>query len=126
MGIKSRWVLVALAVAPIIVWNSCIGSNSAPSNTGFMWVATQGDQKVRSYTIRQTNGTIAATGSDGSPVATDVQPTAMIIAPDGKSMFIVNAGGTVTAYTVNSNGTHDKHGFAIGCNDHGCRLNVSG
>ena len=116
MGIKSRWVLVALAVAPIIVWNSCIGSNSAPSNTSFMWVATQGDQKVRSYTIRQTNGTIAAIGSDGSPVATDVQPTAMIIAPDGKTMFIVNAGGTVTAYTVNSNGTLAAAGSGVNTN----------
>jgi 6-phosphogluconolactonase len=105
MGMKSRWVLVVLATAPIFVWNSCIGSNSAPANTSFMWVATQGDQKVRSYTISQETGAINPIGTNGTPVATGAQPTAMIIAPGSNSMFVVNAGGTVTAYTVNSNGT---------------------
>jgi len=105
MGMKSRWVLVALAVTPIFVWNSCIGSNSVPANTSFMWVATEGDQKVRAYTISQTNGAINPIGTDGSPAATGTQPTAMIITPDGKTMFIVNAGGTLTAYTINSDGT---------------------
>ncbi len=113
MGMKSRWVPAVFAAGAIFVWNSCIGSNKAPANVSFMWVATQGDQKVRSYTISQTNGTISAIGTDGSPVATDAQPTAMIIAPDGKSMFIVNAGGTVTAYTINSNGTLSASGSGV-------------
>jgi len=113
MGMKSRWVLVLLAVAPTVLWNSCMGSNSAPPNTSFMWVATQGDQMVRAYTISQTNGAINPIGANGSAVATGVQPTAMIIAPGSNSMFIVNAGGTVTAYTVNRNGTLTVAGAAV-------------
>ena len=113
MGMKSRWVLVLLVVVPILLWNSCIGSNSAPANTSFMWVATQGDQMVRAYTISQTNGSINPIGTNGSAVATGVQPTAMIIAPGSNSMFIVNAGGTVTAYTVNSNGTLTVAGTGV-------------
>lgn len=105
MGMKSRWVLAGLVVVPIFVWNSCIGSNSAPANTSFMWIATQGDQMVRSYTISQETGAINPIGTNGTPVATGAQPTALLITPDSKSMFIVNSGGTVTAYTINGDGT---------------------
>ncbi len=112
MGMKSRWVLVVLAMAPVFVLNSC-SSNNISADTSFMWVATQGDQMVRSYTISQTNGAINPTGSDGSPVATGAQPQAMIISPSGTTMFIVNAGGTVTAYTVNSDGTLTAAGSPV-------------
>jgi len=104
MGMKSRWVLVVLAMALVFVFNSCSSSNISV-NTSFMWVATQGDQMVRSYTISQNNGSINPIGSNGTPVATGAQPQAMILTPDGKSMFMANAGGTVTAYTVNGDGT---------------------
>ena len=113
MRMKSRWGLVVFAVAAILLWNSCIGSNSAPANTSFMWVATQGDQMVRAYTISQTNGSINPIGNNGTPVATGVQPTSMTITPDLKTMFIVNAGGTVTAYTVNPNGTLTVAGAGV-------------
>ena len=104
MGMKSRLLLVVLAIAPVFVLNSC-GSNNISVNTSFMWVATQGDQMVRSYTINQKNGSINPIGSNGTPVATGAQPQAMILAPDAKAMFMVNADGTVTAYTVKSDGT---------------------
>jgi 6-phosphogluconolactonase len=120
MRMKSRWGLIVFAVAAIFVWNSCIGSNSAPANTSFMWVATQGDQMVRAYTISQTNGSINPIGTNGTPVATGVQPTAMTITPDGRTMFIVNAegtvtnpGGTVTAYTIKADGTLAASGTGI-------------
>lgn len=119
MRMKSRWGLV-FAVAAIFVWNSCISSNSAPANTSFMWVATQGDQKVRAYTISQSTGSINPIATTGSPVATGVQPTAMTITPDGKTMFIVNAegtvtdpGGTVTAYTIKADGTLAVSGTGV-------------
>ena len=105
MGMKSRWLLVVLAMAPVFALNSCSGSKNLSVNTSFMWVATQGDQMVRSYTISQNNGSINPIGSNGTPVATGTQPEAMILTPDAKSMFMVNAGGTVTAYTVNGDGT---------------------
>lgn len=113
MGMKSRCVLVVLAMAPVFVFNSCGGSNKVTVNTSFMWVATQGDQMVRSYAISQNNGAINPIGSNGSPVATGAQPQAMLLTPDGKTMFIVNAGGTVTAYTVNGNGTLSAAGSPV-------------
>lgn len=113
MRMKSRWGLVVLAVGAISVSNSCISSNSAPANTSFMWVATQGDQMVRAYTISQTNGSINPIGTNGTPVATGVQPTAMTITPDGKTMFIVNAGGTVTAYTIKADATLAASGNGV-------------
>jgi 6-phosphogluconolactonase len=113
MGMKYRWVLVVLAVTPVFVLNSCSGSNSTPASTSFMWVATQGDQMVRSYTISQNNGAINPIGSNGSPVATGAQPEAMIITPDGKAMFMANAGGTITAYTINGDGTLGAAGSPV-------------
>ena len=112
MGMKSRWVLMVLAMAPVFVFNSC-GSNNVSVNTSFMWVATQGDQMVRSYTISQNNGAINPIGTNGTPVATGVQPQAMIVNPNGTSIFIVNAGGTVTAYTVNGDGTLSAAGSPV-------------
>jgi 6-phosphogluconolactonase (cycloisomerase 2 family) len=105
MGMKSRSVLAILAMAPVFVLNSCSGSNNVSVNTSFMWVATQGDQMVRSYTISQNNGAINPIGTNGSAVATGAQPEAMIITPDGKAMFIANADGTITGYTINGDGT---------------------
>jgi 6-phosphogluconolactonase (cycloisomerase 2 family) len=74
-----------------------------------MWIATQGDQKVRAYTINQENGSMSLVGN-GGPVATGVQPVQMVITPDAKTMFIVNSGangtaGSITAYTFNGDGT---------------------
>ena len=113
MGMKSRWVLAVLAIAPVFVLNSCSGSNNVSVNTSFMWVATQGDQMLRSYTISQNNGSINPIGSNGTPVATGAQPQAMIISPDAKSMFMANAGGTITAYTVNGDGTLATSGSPV-------------
>lgn len=113
MGMKSRWVLMVLATAPVFVLSSCSGSKNPSVNTSFMWVATQGDQMVRSYTISQNNGAINPIGSNGSPVATGTQPEAMMITPDGKAMFIANAGGTVTGYTINGDGTLASSGSPV-------------
>jgi DNA-binding beta-propeller fold protein YncE len=113
MGMKSRWVLMCLPMALAFVLNSCGGSNNVSGTNSFMWVATQGDQMVRSYTISQKNGSINPVGSNGTPVATGVQPEAMIITPDGKSMFMANAGGTVTAYTIKGDGTLSAAGAPV-------------
>jgi 6-phosphogluconolactonase (cycloisomerase 2 family) len=113
MGMKSRWALIVLAVAALVVFNSCSGSNSTPANTSFMWVATQGDQKVRAYTISQANGSINPIGTDGTPAPTGAQPAAMVITPDGQTMFIVNTGGTVTAYTFKGDGTLTAAGGGV-------------
>ncbi|HEX3104602.1 MAG TPA: beta-propeller fold lactonase family protein [Terriglobales bacterium] len=113
MGMKSRWALVVLGIAPVLVLNSCSSSNNVSSTTSFMWVATQGDQMVRSYTISQNNGAINPVGTNGTPKPTGAQPQAMIITPDGKAMFIANAGGTITAYTINGDGTLSSAGSPV-------------
>jgi 6-phosphogluconolactonase (cycloisomerase 2 family) len=113
MGMKSRWMPVVLGIAPVLLLNSCSSSNNVSSSTSFMWVATQGDQMVRSYTISQKNGAINPIGTNGTPVATGAQPQAMIITPDGKAMFIANADGTITGYTVNGDGTLTSAGSPV-------------
>ena len=104
MLMKSRWVLVVLAMAAIAGFNSCgSSSKTSISTTSFMWVATQGDQMVRSYTVSLTNGSISQTGN---AVATGHQPTAMALTPDGKTLYIVNPGdSTVGVYAVKSDGS---------------------
>ncbi len=109
MRMKSRWVRGAVAGLAVGLWSGCINSSKTPSNTSLMWIATQGDQKVRTYNINQDNGSIALVGN-GAPAATGVQPVQMVITPDAKTMFIANSGangtaGSITAYTVNGDGT---------------------
>src|SRR5579884_3268238 len=107
MRMKSRWALVAVAMFAILAWTSCSNSSNIPANTSLMWVATQGDQLVRTFTISQENGSIEPVGnSNGNPAASGVQPVQMAITPGGKTMFLVNSGangtgGSVTAYTFN-------------------------
>jgi 6-phosphogluconolactonase len=104
MRIESRWALAVLAVACIAGWNSCTTArNPNSSTTASMWVATDGDQMVRSYSINLTSGAVSQTGN---AVATGVQPQAMAITPDGKTLFIANSGdNSISGYSVNSDGT---------------------
>ncbi|HUK47170.1 MAG TPA: beta-propeller fold lactonase family protein [Terriglobales bacterium] len=107
---KVRWVLGALAASAILLWTSCSNSSSIPANTSLIWVA-EGDQMVHTYKINQENGKVEPVGNDnGNPVATGVQPTQMIITPDGKTMFMVNSGGNgnaggITAYNFRGDGS---------------------
>jgi len=104
MRIRS-WVLALLAVMPVIVFNSCsTANNGTTSGTGFMWVATKGDQLVSSFTIDLSNGAVSSVRSS---VSTGPQPTAAALTPDGKTLFVSNLGdSTIAVYTVNqSDGT---------------------
>jgi 6-phosphogluconolactonase (cycloisomerase 2 family) len=68
-----------------------------------MWVATAGDQMVRSYSINLTSGAVSQAGN---AVATGAQPQAMAITPDEKTLFIANSGdNSISGYPVNSDGT---------------------
>src|SRR5579864_1134769 len=104
MRIESRWALAVLAVAGIAGLNSCATArNPNSSTTASMWVATAGDQMVRSYSINLTSGAVSQTGN---AVATGVQPQAMAITPDKKTLFIANSGdNSISGYPVNSDGT---------------------
>src|SRR5579864_9287001 len=104
MRIESRWALAVLAIACLAGLNSCAtAKNPASSTTASMWVATAGDQMVRSYSINLTSGAVSQVGN---AVVTGVQPQAMAITPDGKTLFIANSGdSSISAYPVNSDGT---------------------
>jgi 6-phosphogluconolactonase (cycloisomerase 2 family) len=107
---ESRWVFGIVAVSAILLSNSCGSSSTIPANTSLLWVA-EGDQMVHTYDINQENGRVEPVGNDnGNPVPTGVQPTQMILTPDGKTLFMVNAGGNgnaggITAYNFNGDGS---------------------
>src|SRR5204862_1732897 len=86
-------------------------NNITTSGTSFMWLATQGDQKVTAFNINQSNGAISQVGAAAS---TGVQPAAMLLAPDGKTLFIANSGdNTITAYAINSDGSITAQGSGV-------------
>lgn len=60
---------------------------------------------VRTFTISRENGQIFPVGNNGNPVPTGVQPMQMVTTSDGSTIFLANAGGTVTAYTVGKDGS---------------------
>jgi 6-phosphogluconolactonase len=110
MRMKSGWVLLVLA--PLLVFlDGCVNSNNITnSGTGFMWVATQGDQRVTPFTVNLSTGAVSQVGS---AVATGTAPTAMAITPDAKSLFVANAvDNSVSAYSVNSDGSLTAQGAA--------------
>ena len=87
MRIKSG--LLALGVALLVFsLDSCSNTNNGTTtSTGFMWVATQGDQMVSSYTIDLGNGSVS---SARSSTASGPNPTAMALTPDGTTLFVAN------------------------------------
>ena len=117
MRMKFRWALAVVVALFAIALNSCTTSNGTnpTTGTGFLWVATQGDQMVRSYNINLTTGGAARVGSS---VATGVGPIAMAITPDGKTFFIANSGdsstpGSINVYTFNSDGSLAASGTPV-------------
>jgi 6-phosphogluconolactonase len=100
----SRWGLASLALACVAATGSCItAKNPNTATQAFMWVATTGDQLVRSYTVQLDNGAVAQVGD---AISTGVQPQAMAITPDGLFVFIANTGdSTIGIYAVNSDGS---------------------
>lgn len=104
---KSGWVLLSAGVL-LAALNGCsTATNNNGSGTGFMWVATEGDQQVTSFTINLSSGAV----SQGSAAATGATPAAMVLTPDGKSFFVANSGdNTVSAYSVGSDGSLTAQG----------------
>jgi 6-phosphogluconolactonase len=103
MRIKSA---LGLLVAALLIGAmfSCVSSNSGgATGTGFVWIATEGDQQVRAFNVNLNSGSI---GQVGSAQATGVSPVALALTPDGKSLFLANSSdGTVTSYAVASDGS---------------------
>ena len=103
MRMKSVCCLL-LATLLIGAMLSCTNSSGVgATGTGFVWVATEGDQRVQAFNINQSSGSIGAVGSSQP---TGVQPTAMALTPDGTALFIANSSDhSITSYSVNSDGS---------------------
>ena len=98
--------LVLMGLGTLI---SCGGSNSTtPPNpgvtgTGFIYVATQGDQLLSPFEIDLSTG---KTTTNGTGVATGSFPSAAIMTPDGNTIFVANRDtGDISRYTVKADGT---------------------
>ncbi len=104
MRMKSRWVVAGLVGLVAMLLNSCTNSNgNTASGNGFMWVTTQGDQLLTSYTINLSSG---AASQVGSPVLTGAGPIAIAIAPTETALFVANRDdNTISFYTFNSDGS---------------------
>src|ERR1700747_2056711 len=104
MRMKSRWGLAALAATCIAGTNSCTtAANPSAVTQSFMWIATTGDQMVRSYSIQLLDGAVAQVGN---AVPTGVQPQAMAVTPNGQLLFIAYASGnSIGVYSISADGS---------------------
>lgn len=118
MGTRFRFLLGVVVPVLLLCLSDCnSSSSSSPSGTGALFVATQGDSSVSSFSINLSTGLLTA---NGAKAATGNTPSAMILAPSGTTLFVANSNpaiapssppctlpsrGTITAYTVNTDGT---------------------
>lgn len=106
MPVKIRLAWLTLVVIFTLAFNSCgtstrTGSQSA---TNPLWITTANDQKVRSYAINETNGSVSQIGSGAS--ATGLQSAAIALSPDRLTLFVANSGdNSISIYSINSDGS---------------------
>lgn len=100
-----RWVTV-LAVASLAICAGCSsGSSSGGGGTGDLLVATQGDMSVSSFQVDLGNGKLSAQGTSVTTGMNSV-PSAMVITPDGNTLFVANKGSNdIARFMINSDGT---------------------
>jgi DNA-binding beta-propeller fold protein YncE len=119
MGTRFRFLAGIVVPVLLVGLNACNNdSSSSSAGTGAVFVASQGDSTVTSLSIDLSTGLLTA---NGGSIPTGKVPSAMILAPSGKALFIANSNpgvpppqsppctspspGTITAYTVNTDGT---------------------
>jgi len=100
MRMKFGWALI-LVVASLLAFSSCSTTKNAITGSGIVWVATSGDQMINTYTINSTSG---AGSHVGSGIASGVQPSAMVMTPDRKTLFVADS-GEIRAFSVKTDGT---------------------
>ena len=82
---KSGWALAAILSLALL--NGCSSSTTPVSGSGILWVATQGDQMVRTFSVNEGTGQGTAVGHG---IASGAQPSAMAMTPDRKILFVAN------------------------------------
>jgi 6-phosphogluconolactonase len=67
----------------------------------FAYVANRGDNTVSMFIIDSTTGDLTANGT----VSTGIEPFLVVVDPSGKFAYVSNESGSVSAYTLNTDGT---------------------
>ncbi len=104
MGTRFRFLAGIVLPVLLLCLSACNNSTSSSSSgTGVLFVATQGDSSVSTFSIDLTKGLLTASGT---AVATGSVPSAMLLAPSGTALFIANSGtNDISAYSVKSDGS---------------------
>lgn len=100
MGLR---VLSVVASSLLLAFLLSCSSGSSASGTGFLYVASQGDNLVTPFTIDLSTGRLS---TNGTGAATGATPSAMLTSSSGKVLFVANRGdNSITSYSINSDGT---------------------
>jgi 6-phosphogluconolactonase len=110
--IRLHWLLCLVLVLSLVGLTACSKSTSSSSNAhSILYLATESDSQLISYSIDANTGALSTTGS-GAPTGTN--PTAMVVSPSGDALFMVNSGSNdLYAYTVGSDGSTSASGSPI-------------
>jgi 6-phosphogluconolactonase len=102
MGMGFRFLAVALLLSTLgLISCGTTNSTTASSGTGILYVATQGDKGISSYSVDLGNGAIATIGKEAT---TGGVPSSVVVA--GNAAFVANSqDGNISSFTVNSDGT---------------------
>jgi 6-phosphogluconolactonase len=73
----------------------------------FAYVANVSDNTVSQFTVHATTGALTRNGPD---VVTGVLPLQAVVDPSGKFVYTADNGGTISQFTVNSDGTLAPNG----------------
>jgi 6-phosphogluconolactonase (cycloisomerase 2 family) len=104
MGTRFRFLAGIVLPVLLVGLSACNNSSSSSSSgTGAVFVATQGDSSVSSFSIDLSTGLLTLNGGE---VATGSMPSTMLLAPSGTELFIANsASNNISAYSVKTDGT---------------------
>jgi 6-phosphogluconolactonase (cycloisomerase 2 family) len=98
---KCRFLAGLLVVISFGFLTSCT-SNFSSSSDGLLFVATQGNSSVYSFAIDLSSGNLSAINK---PLDVQGTPRAMVLSPDGTTLYGLNAEGSVWSAPVNTDGS---------------------
>jgi 6-phosphogluconolactonase len=105
MGTRFRFLAGVALPALLFCLTACSTSTTTGtgSGTGALFVADLGDSTVSNFSIDLTTGLLTV---NGGTVPTGGAPSAMLLAPSGTELFVVNSGtNNISAYSVQTDGT---------------------
>lgn len=97
---RSAWLFVAML--GLMACSSTNTTSNATNGTGVLYLTTEGDITLTSYSITLSNGALGGI----SAAVTGTAPVAMAITPSGDVLFVVNnVSNSINAYQIGSDGT---------------------